>query len=198
MALAGFSLDISSIEVVKDPQLSAILSSLARNHPGGYRVGDISLKTSAPAIIGDGGNVVAVPAELGTFLSTTIRYSMTYRAEEAAEVLGRPGKGERMRPIIFPATSFTLTAGPDERIRYRVMREDGEPVMYLAAVTENMHAPCQAALLVRQTVAGMRMYSNWIPVVVAKEDVRAYLTDRERFGEVLMKKNPGFIQERIR
>ena len=84
MALAGFSLDISSVEVVKDPQVSAILSSLAKNHPGGYRAGAVSLKTPAPAIVGEDGRVVAVPAELGTFLSTTIRYSMTYRAEEAA------------------------------------------------------------------------------------------------------------------
>lgn len=106
MALAGYTLDISSIEVVKDPQLSIILSSLARRYPGEYRVGDISLKATAPAIIGDGGKVVVAPADLGTFLSATIHYSMTYRAEEAADAFEKPGSTNHMKPLLFPATAL--------------------------------------------------------------------------------------------
>ena len=198
MPLAGFTMDVSVPGVADDPRASAILASLERNHPGGYAVGDIAQGMAAPAVIGEGAKVLAVPAELGTFMPSSRRYSMEFRAEEAADLLANPDGIHRYMTVIFPATSFTLASGPDGRIRYRAARADGEAVMYLAALAEGMHGRLQAALLVRQTVAGMRMYANWIPVVMGKDDVRAYLTDHTRAAKILMKRNPEFVQTRVR
>ena len=192
---AGYTLDISPIEVCQDERLAAILKSLATRYPGEYRLGNITRGVAAPAIIGQDGRVVPIIARYGVLsyrhgVVTTVKVEdMATRADELLRAYPIP--------ILLPATSFTLTAGSGDRIKNRVTRADGTPVMYLAALAEAAGTPKSAVIVTRRATPGTRTLSEAVPVTVDEEDVRAYLTDPAQTERILRVTPPAYSHTRI-
>ena len=193
----NYSLDTSPIEVVTDERFAAIMRSLNKHHAGQYRLGTIKPGLSSPVVLANAGKIIARPARFGIYKNGWANGTSTMRMDEARQFIMERRTITKRGQVVVPATSFTLSPGPNSRISYRTTPADGRPVMYLAGIFEGGGEHIEFSLITKRSPSYLIKASDTVPVVLDEADVRAYLENTDGFLEILSKEMLGFDAEKI-
>ena len=160
-----------------DDMSSAIVDMLDQRYPGEYKTGEIFPGDAAPAVISDGGRIVAVPAIFGFPGYQDGKLLINARSETAAQ---KPTFSEslRERRIVLPASGFFEWSRDEKKTKY-LFTVDGENLIYLCGVYKFIEGKRHFAILTRDANASMIETHNRMPIIISREEVRAYLTERE-------------------
>ena len=160
-----------------DDMSAAIVDMLDRRYPGEYKTGEIFPGDAAPAVISDGGRIVAVPAIFGFPGYQDGKLLINARSETAAQ---KPTFSEslRKRRIVLPASGFFEWSRDAKKTKY-LFTVGGENLIYLCGVYKFIEGKRHFAILTRDANASMIETHNRMPIIISREEVRAYLTERE-------------------
>lgn len=160
-----------------DDMSSAIVDMLDRRYPGEYKTGEIFPGDAAPAVINDGGRIVAVPAIFGFPGYQDGKLLINARSETAAQ---KPTFSEslRERRIVLPASGFFEWSRDAKKTKY-LFTVGGENLIYLCGVYKIIDGKHRFVILTRDANASMIETHDRMPIIIGREEVRAYLTERE-------------------
>ena len=176
-----------------DEKMNALMNMMGRKYGGQFKTGEIFPGDAAPAIIGQQGRIVPVPAVFGFPGVQENKLLINARSETAAE---RKTFAEsfRNRRIILPATGFFEWGRDPGRTKY-LFTIGGCPVFYLCGLYKIIEGRFRFVILTRAANASMIGTHDRMPVIVDETAVRPYLTDREAAGAYIASSAPELIRE---
>ena len=160
-----------------DDMSAAIVDMLDRRYPGEYKTGEIFPGDAAPAVISDGGRIVAVPAIFGFPGYQDGKLLINARSETAAQ---KPAFSEslRERRIILPASGFFEWSHDAKKTKY-LFTVDGEDLIYLCGVYKIIDGQYHFVILTHDANETMIETHNRMPIIIGRESVRPYLNNYE-------------------
>ena len=160
-----------------DDMSAAIVDMLEQRYPGEYKTGEIFPGDAAPAVISDGGRIVAVPAIFGLPGYQDGKLLINARSETAAQ---KPTFSESLRDrrIVLPASGFFEWSRDAKKTKY-LFTVGCENLIYLCGVYKIIDGKHRFVILTRDANASMIETHDRMPIIIGREEVRAYLTERE-------------------
>ena len=178
-----------------DDMSAAIVDMLDRRYPGEYKTGEIFPGDAAPAVISDGGRIVAVPAIFGFPGYQDGKLLINARSETAAQ---KPTFSEslRERRIILPASGFYEWSRDAKKTKYYFTVGD-EDLIYLCGVYKIIDGKHRFAILTRDANASMIETHDRMPIIISREAVRAYLTEYEKAIKLISTASPMLTRKTV-
>lgn len=160
-----------------DDMAAAIVDMLDQRYPGEYKVGEIFPGDSAPSVISDGGRIIAVPAVFGLPGYKDGKLIINARSETAAQ---KPTFAEslRERRIALPASGFFEWSRDSKKTKY-MFTVGGEKLIYLCGIYKIVEGKYRFAILTRDANESMIDTHDRMPIIISREAVRPYLTERD-------------------
>ena len=160
-----------------DDMSAAIVDMLDRRYPGEYKTGEIFHGDAAPAVISDGGRIVAVPAIFGFPGYQDGKLLINARSETAAQ---KPAFSEslRERRTVLPASGFFEWSHDAKKTKY-LFTVDGEDLIYLCGVYKIIDGQYHFVILTHDANETMIETHNRMPIIIGRESVRPYLNNYE-------------------
>ena len=176
-----------------DDMSAAIVDMLDQRYPGEYKTGEIFPGDAAPAVISDGGRIVAVPAIFGFPGYQDGRLLINARSETAAQ---KPTFSEslRERRIVLPASGFFEWSRDEKKTKY-LFTVGGENLIYLCGVYKIIDGKHRFAILTRDANASMIETHDRMPIIIGREAVRPYLTEYDKAIELISAASPMLSRE---
>ena len=167
---------------------ASIVAMLEKNHAGEYKTGEIFPGDTAPAVISDRGRIVAVPAIFGLPGYQDGKLLINARSETAAQ---KPTFSEslRERRIILPASGFFEWSRDLKKTKY-LFTVGGESLIYLCGVYKIIDGKYRFVILTRDANETMIETHDRMPIIISREAVRPYLTERETAMELIQSASP--------
>ena len=172
---------------------AVIVDMLDQRYPGEYKTGEIFPGDTAPAVISDGGRIVAVPAIFGLPGFQDGKLLINARSETAAQ---KPTFADslRERRIILPANGFYEWSRDAKKTKY-LFTVGGENLIYLCGVYKIIDGKHRFAILTRDANASMIETHDRMPIIIGREAVRLYLTEYETAIELISAASPMLSRE---
>ena len=176
-----------------DERVKRIIALMDRDHPGGYKTGEIVPGDTAAAVISEGGRLRPVPAVFGFPGFGNSRLLINARSETAAD---KPTFAEafRSRRVILPADGFYEWSR--DKTKYLFTLTDASPV-YLCGLYTLTNGVYRFVILTRRANGSMIGVHDRMPVIAAEREVRPYLTDPRAAAGILGADGPRLIAEPV-
>ena len=168
-----------------DERVAAILDILERTAPGRYTLGEIGPGAAAPGVVARGEKLAPIPAVFG-FSGREGKLLINARSETAGE---KPTFADclRSRRIVLPAEAF-FEWSRETREKYR-FTVPGLSTFYLAGLYRREGEDTRFVILTRAANADMAPVHHRMPLILAPEAVRPWLT-REDAARTLLTGEP--------
>lgn len=175
-----------------DEKMAALISVMERKYPGEYKTGDIFPGDAAPAMIAQGDRIIAVPAVFGFPGFQDGKLLINARGETAAE---KKAFSEclKERRIILPATGFYEWDSDKTKYLFSV---GASTVFYLCGLYKIADGQIRFVILTRAANESMAKTHDRMPVIVAEQEVRPYLTDYAAAKNIISSSAPELTRER--
>ena len=182
------------INTGEDDMIAAIAERMERSYPGAYKTGEIFPGDTAPVIIAAGCRIVPIPAVFGFPGYEEGKLLINARAETADRKKTFSQSLRESRAVI-PANGFYEWSHDPTKTKYLFEVERGT-AMYLCGIFREIDGQHHFVILTREANESMRQVHNRMPVIIGREQVRAYLTDYEAALEILQGPAPELRHER--
>ena len=160
-----------------DEKLNAISKAMEELYPGEYKTGEIFPGDIVPAVIDRMGKIVAVPAGFGFPGYQDNKLIINARSETAMEKKTF-ADSLRERRVILPASGFFEWSRDAKKTKY-LFTGGGENLIYLCGVYKIIDGKHRFVILTRDANASMIETHDRMPIIIGRDSVRAYLTERE-------------------
>ena len=182
------------INTGEDDMITSIVELMERSYPGEYKTGEIFPGDTAPAIILRQGKIVPVPAVFGFPGFEDGKLLINARAETAAQKKTFSQALRETRAII-PANGFFEWSHDQTKTKY-LFETTSRKAMYLCGLYREMDGQRRFVILTREANESMKEIHNRMPVILEREQVRAYLTDDRAAQELLCGPAPMLRHEK--
>ena len=184
-----------SADQASDERTEALMRMMEKNYAGQYKTGEILPGDSAPGIISRAGKIVPVPAVFGFPGFKGSSLIINARSETAGEKKTF-AESLRERRIVLPASGFYEWGRDPEKTKYYFTAEPG-PVIYLGGLYQMTEGVCRFVILTRAANESMAEIHDRMPVILAAEEVRPYLTEEGAARALIASASPPLLRKAV-
>jgi len=171
------------------------MRGMERKYPSEYKTGEIFPGDTAPAVIEQQGKLLPVPATFGFSGYGDKRLLINARSETAAEKKTFAESYQKRR-IVLPATGFFEWGHDEQKTKY-LFTVSNSNVFYLCGLYRIVEGRLRFVVLTRAADESMIEIHDRMPVIVGKNDVRAYLTDQKSVSRIIAGGAPALSKEKV-
>ena len=176
-----------------DDVSAAIVTMLDQRYLGEYKTGEIFPGDAVPAVISDGGRIVAVPAIFGFPGYQDGKLLINARSETAAQKQTF-AESLRERRIVLPASGFYEWSRDTKKTKY-LFTVGNEKLIYLCGVYKIIEGKYRFVILTRDANASMIETHDRMPIIIGKQEVRPYLSEYDKAINLISAASPMLSRE---
>lgn len=176
-----------------DEMMITILNTMDRKYPNQFKTGELFPGDTVPGIIARQDRIVPIPAVFGFPGFRGSRLLINARSETAAEK-ATFAESLRYRRIVLPATGFYEWSHSGPKQKYLFTVED-RSALYLCGLFQIIDGLVRFVILTSVANSSMIETHDRMPVIIAKEEVRPYLTDYTAASELIQSRPPVLLRE---
>ena len=178
-----------------DELMIAVLDSMEKKYSGQYKTGEIFPGDVVPGVISWHNKIVSVPAMFGFPGFQNSKLLINARSETAGEKKIFADSLQERR-IILPATGFYEWSHDTKKQKYLFSVED-HTSLYLCGIYKVIDGVIRFVILTREANASMIEIHHRMPVIIAAQQVRPYLTDNKTAMDLITAKAPNFLRQSV-